>query len=215
MKTSSKIHSKNISDGQLFIVSAPSGAGKTTLVRMLLEKLSGMRLSVSHTTRAPRAGEEDGREYHFVDRKRFQEMVGCGDFLEWAEVHGNYYGTTSAAITAELAAGNDVLLEIDWQGAQQVRRRFPSLMGIFIMPPTLEELERRLRQRATDDIETISRRLAAAVAEMRHVDEFDYVIINDDLQTAVSGLCGIVHAARLRLSSQRARHADLFASLFS
>jgi len=215
MNPPQKIHSKSISDGQLFIVSAPSGAGKTTLVRMLLENLSGMRLSVSHTTRAPRTGEEDGREYHFVDRNRFQEMVGCGDFLEWAEVHGNYYGTTSAAITAELAAGNDVLLEIDWQGAQQVRRHFPLSTGIFIMPPTLEELERRLRRRATDDAETISRRLAAAVVEMRHVDEFDYVIINDDLQTAVAELRVIARASRLRLSSQRARHADLFASLFS
>ncbi len=199
--------------GQLYVVSAPSGAGKTTLVRMLLENISGICLSISHTTRAPRAGERDGREYHFVGSGHFKEMIARGDFLEWAEVHGNYYGTASTTVAAELAAGNDVLLEIDWQGAQQVRRRFPSLSGVFIMPPTLAHLEQRLRQRGTDSDETIARRLAAAVEEMRHVDEFDYVIINDDLQTATADLCGIVRTARLRLPCQRARHPGLFASL--
>ncbi len=199
--------------GHLFIVSAPSGAGKTTLVRLLLEKDPGIRVSISSTTRPPRTGENDGREYHFVDVQYFLEMVSRGDFLEWAEVHGNYYGTSRRWIEAEMTAGRDVLLEIDWQGAQQVRKAFPSAIGIFILPPSLEELKSRLSGRGTDSAETIARRIAAARDEMRHVDEFDYVIINDDLQQALGNLRSIVSATRLQYTTQRKRHSSLFATL--
>ena len=199
--------------GHLFIVSAPSGAGKTTLVRLLLEKDPGIRVSISSTTRPPRTGENDGREYHFVDVQYFLEMVSRGDFLEWAEVHGNYYGTSRHWIEAEMSAGRDVLLEIDWQGAQQVRKAFPSAIGIFILPPSLEELKSRLSGRGTDSAETIARRIAAARDEMRHVDEFDYVIINDDLQQALDNLRSIVSATRLQYTTQRERHSSLFATL--
>ena len=199
--------------GHLFIVSAPSGAGKTTLVRLLLEKDPGIRVSISSTTRPPRTGENDGREYHFVDVQYFLEMVSRGDFLEWAEVHGNYYGTSRHWIEAEMSAGRDVLLEIDWQGAQQVRKAFPAAIGIFILPPSLEELKSRLSGRGTDSAETIARRIAAARDEMRHVDEFDYVIINDDLQQALDNLRSIVSATRLQYTTQRERHSSLFATL--
>ena len=199
--------------GHLFIVSAPSGARKTTLVRLLLEKDPGIRVSISSTTRPPRTGENDGREYHFVDVQYFLEMVSRGDFLEWAEVHGNYYGTSRRWIEAEMTAGRDVLLEIDWQGAQQVRKAFPSAIGIFILPPSLEELKSRLSGRGTDSAETIARRIAAARDEMRHVDEFDYVIINDDLQQALGNLRSIVSATRLQYTTQRERHSSLFATL--
>ena len=199
--------------GHLFIVSAPSGAGKTTLVRLLLEKDPGIRVSISSTTRPPRTGENDGREYHFVDVQYFLEMVSRGDFLEWAEVHGNYYGTSRRWIEAEMTAGRDVLLEIDWQGAQQVRKAFPSAIGIFILPPSLEELKSRLSGRGTDSAETIARRIAAARDEMRHVDEFDYVIINDDLQQALGNLRSIVSATRLQYTTQRQRYSSLFATL--
>ena len=199
--------------GHLFIVSAPSGAGKTTLVRLLLEKDPGIRVSISSTTRPPRTGENDGREYHFVDVQYFLEMVSRGDFLEWAEVHGNYYGTSRHWIEAEMSAGRDVPLEIDWQGAQQVRKAFPAAIGIFILPPSLEELKSRLSGRGTDSAETIARRIAAARDEMRHVDEFDYVIINDDLQQALGNLRSIVSATRLQYTTQRKRHSSLFATL--
>ena len=199
--------------GHLFIVSAPSGAGKTTLVRLLLEKDPGIRVSISSTTRPPRTGENDGREYHFVDVQYFLEMVSRGDFLEWAEVHGNYYGTSRRWIEAEMTAGRDVLLEIDWQGAQQIHKAFPSAIGIFILPPSLEELKSRLSGRGTDSAETIARRIAAARDEMRHVDEFDYVIINDDLQQALGNLRSIVSATRLQYTTQRERHSSLFATL--
>ena len=199
--------------GHLYIVAAPSGAGKTTLVRLLLEKDAGIRLSISSTTRAPRPGEMDGREYHFVDVQSFLEMVSRGEFLEWAEVHGNYYGTSRHWIAGEMTAGRDVLLEIDWQGAQQVRKFFPEAIGIFILPPSLEALKERLSGRGTDSNETIARRIAAARDEMRHVDEFDYVIINDDLQLAQANLLSIVSASRLQYTTQRQRHSALFATL--
>jgi guanylate kinase len=199
--------------GHLYIVTAPSGAGKTTLVRMLLENDSGIRLSISYTTRAPRSGEQDGREYHFTDADTFRGMVGRGEFLEWAEVHGNYYGTSRLWIESEMAAGRDVLLEIDWQGAQQVRKLFPQAIGVFIMPPSMVELERRLTGRGTDSTEVITRRLAAAREEMRHVSEFDYVIINDELQRALGDLLSVVRASRLRLEVQRSRHSEIFAPL--
>ena len=199
--------------GHLYIVAAPSGAGKTTLVRMLLANDPGIHLSISYTTRAPRPGEADGREYNFVDLETFRGMVVRDEFLEWAEVHGNYYGTSQPWIAAEIAAGRDVLLEIDWQGAQQVRRHFPDAIGIFVLPPSLEELQRRLTGRGTDSAEVIARRLAAAQDEMRHVTEFDYVIINDELERALADLLAVVGASRLRLDSQRARHSRLFADL--
>lgn len=199
--------------GNLFVVAAPSGAGKTTLVRLLLEREPAVQLSISYTTRGPRPGEENGREYHFVAVDDFQRMISAGDFLEWAEVHGNYYGTSKKWIAGQLEAGRDVLLEIDWQGAQQVRKLFPAAIGIFILPPSMAELTRRLTGRGTDAAEVIERRLAAAEAEMRHVGEFDYVIINDLLDRALEDFCAIVRASRLGLAAQRARHAELFERL--
>jgi guanylate kinase len=201
--------------GTLYVVAAPSGAGKTTLVRRLLATESQIRLSISFTTRAPRPGEENGREYHFVDVDTFRGMIAHGDFLEWAEVHGNFYGTSKTWIENQLSAGSDVLLEIDWQGAQQVRALFPEAIGIFILPPSLEELERRLTGRGTDSPEVIARRLAAAQAEMRHIGEFDYAIINDELERALEDLCAVVHASRVRFNAQRIRHAALLARLLA
>ena len=199
--------------GNLFIVAAPSGTGKTTLVRMLLERDGGIRLSISYTTRAPRPGEADGREYHFIDVPAFHAMRENGDFLESAEVHGNFYGTSRPWILEQMAAGQDVLLEIDWQGAQQVRGLFHGSIGIFVLPPSVEELERRLRGRGQDSDEIIARRVAAALSEMRHVNEFDYVIINNKLPEAIEDLQTVVRAVRLRTASQLARHRALFSFL--
>lgn len=199
--------------GNLYVVAAPSGAGKTTLVRLLLEREAEVQLSISFTTRDPRPGEVNGREYHFVDTAEFRAMIDRHEFLEWAEVHGNFYGTSKKWIADRLAEGHDVLLEIDWQGAQQVRSLFPEAIGIFILPPSMEELTRRLTGRGTDSAAVISRRLAAAQAEMRHVGEFDYVIINDQLDQALDDLRAVVRASRLSFAAQRARHAALFARL--
>jgi len=196
--------------GNLFIVAAPSGAGKTTLVKMLLERDSGIGLSVSHTTRAPRPGEANGREYHFIDAAAFLAMRSRGDFLESAEVHGNWYGTSRRWIVKQMEAGRDILLEIDWQGAQQVRALFADSIGIFIMPPSVAELERRLRARGHDDEDVIARRVAAARDEMRHVGEFDYVIINSTLPEAIADLETVVRAVRLRTAAQLNRHRALF-----
>jgi guanylate kinase len=200
--------------GSLFIVAAPSGAGKTTLVRKLLEQDAAVQLSISYTTRPARSGEQNGREYHFVDAMQFRAMRERGDFLEWAEVHGNFYGTSRVWLSEQVNAGRDVLLEIDWQGAQQVRKQFPEAVGIFILPPSLAELERRLRGRGTDSDEVISRRLTAALGEMRHVDEFDFAIINNDLDEALKDLAAAVRAARLRGARQRARYPEVFAQIF-
>lgn len=199
--------------GDLYIVTAPSGAGKTTLVRHLLENDPGIRVSISHTTRTPRDGERDGIEYHFIGVQEFLDKIAKRDFLEWAQVHGNYYGTSTSGIETALHVGQDVLLEIDWQGAQQVRRVFPAAIGVFVLPPSLDELERRLRTRATDSDEVIARRVAAAREEMRHVDEFDYVIINDDLPRALHDLLAVVTASRLRSCVQRQRHPILFETM--
>ena len=196
--------------GNLYVVAAPSGAGKTTLVRLLLEQEAAVQLSISYTTRAPRVGEVNGREYHFVGATEFQAMIAREEFLEWAEVHGNFYGTSKKWIADQLAADRDVLLEIDWQGAQQVRKLFQQAIGIFILPPSMDELTRRLTGRGTDSAEVISRRLAAAQAEMRHVGEFDYVIINDQLARALDDLRAVVRASRLSFGAQRVRHAALF-----
>ncbi len=196
--------------GNFFIISAPSGAGKSTLTAKLLQHDKGVHLSVSYTTRAPRPGEVDGRDYHFVDQAAFMGMLAGGEFLESAEVHGNHYGTAEAWIRAERAAGHDILLEIDWQGAQQVRRIISDTIGIFILPPSIGELERRMRARGKDSEEVVRRRLAAAADEMSHAAEFEYVIINKDFEEACKDLIAVVRASRLALSRQLERHPDVF-----
>lgn len=201
--------------GTLFIVSAPSGAGKTSLVNALLSQTVGIELSVSYTTRAPRPGEIDGQHYHFVSRDEFLAMRARGDFLESAEVYGNFYGTSQRWISERMAAGSDVLLEIDWQGAAQVRRLFPDCQSIFILPPSLEALAARLSGRKQDSAETIAQRLAAARADISHVVEFDYVIINDKLDVALQELIAIVTAVRLQRKTQLARHAALIKELLT
>ena len=196
--------------GTLFVVSAPSGAGKTTLVKLLMERDALIRHSVSYTTRAPRPGEQDGREYHFIDVSEFEAMRGRGDFVEWAEVHGNFYGTSRVWLEERMRGGQDMLLEIDWQGAQQVRRLFPEAVTVFILPPSVAELERRLRNRGQDSEDVIQRRVAAALGEMHHVGEFDFAIINNDLRTAFDDLAAVVRTTRLRVASQMARQPELF-----
>ena len=196
--------------GTLFIVTAPSGAGKTTLVSGLLERDPLVRLSVSYTTRAPRTGEVNGQHYHFIDVQGFRALRDKGEFLEWAEVHSNYYGTSKRWLEEQIRAGRDILLEIDWQGAQQVRKVFPKAVGVFILPPSVEELERRLRGRGTDSEDVIARRVLAARGEMRHVAEFDYVIINENLPTAIEDLVAVVRASRLRYANQEARQPAFF-----
>ena len=183
--------------GDLFVVVAPSGAGKTSLVNRLLEVERDIRLSVSYTTRAPREGEVDGREYHFVSRSAFEAMIAAGDFLEHANVYGNYYGTSRKWIESELAGEHDVLLEIDWQGAMQLRKLFPRLVGIFILPPSIGELRRRLTARGKDSAEVIERRMASAREEISHVLEFEYIIVNEQFDVAVADLQAVVRAARL------------------
>ncbi len=195
--------------GNLFIVCAPSGAGKTSLVAELLKADPGIKLSVSYTTREPRPGEVNGREYHFVTKEKFEAMIEAGEFLESALVHGNHYGTSQAWIAEQRAAGNDILLEIDWQGAAQVRLVFPDAVGIFILPPSFDTLIARLNTRAQDAPEIITRRLSAARDEISHVAEFDYVIINDTFGDAVKDLVAVVRAQRLRLDAQTARHGGL------
>lgn len=200
--------------GTLFVVCAPSGAGKSTLVRLILENDPTLALSISYTTRAARLGEQEGREYHFVTTAQFTAMRVRGEFVEWAKVHGNYYGTSRLLLREQMKNGRDVVLEIDWQGAQQVRQLFPEAVGVFILPPTINELERRLRARGSETEEAISRRLSAAQDEMRHVAEFDYVIINNELQQALGDLLAAIRASRLRLARQQARHPELFSTLF-
>ncbi|MBV8466738.1 MAG: guanylate kinase [Burkholderiales bacterium] len=199
--------------GNLYVVTAPSGAGKTTLVLALLAAEPQVQLSVSYTTRAPREGEADGRDYHFVSREKFMEMVNHGDFLEHAEVHGNLYGTSQSWITDAISSGRDILLEIDWQGAQQVRKIFPDAIGIFILPPSAAVLEQRLRNRGKDSEEAIRQRLINAREEISHVDEFDYAIVNEHIDLAVRDIVGIVRAERCRLAKQSLRHGELIASL--
>ncbi len=196
--------------GTLFIVSAPSGAGKTTLVGRLLADDPKVRHSVSFTTRAPRPGEQDGREYNFIGVQRFLAMRERGEFAEWAEVHDNFYGTSRTWLEQRMQEGCDMMLEIDWQGAQQMRRQFPEAVSIFILPPSIAELERRLRGRGADSEDVIARRVAGALGEMRHVAEFDFVIINNDLDVALGELKAAVCASRLRFPRQRARHPDVF-----
>jgi guanylate kinase len=195
--------------GTLFIISAPSGGGKTSLVKALLETEHDVRLSVSYTTRPARTGEVNGRAYHFVAPAEFERMREAGDFLEHAVIYGNHYGTSRKWITEQLKRGSNILLEIDWQGAQQVRKLMSGTVSVFILPPSLEVLEQRLRGRSQDSPDAVARRLAAAREEIGHFVEFDYVIINDDFTRAAHDLVSIIRAERLTLSRQLARHADL------
>jgi guanylate kinase len=199
--------------GNLFVIAAPSGGGKTSLTRALLERERGIRLSVSYTTRMPRPGEEDGVDYHFVSADRFAALKDGNEFLEHAHVHGNWYATSATWLKAQVSAGQDVLLEIDWQGAAQVRALIPESVHIFVLPPSLESLKERLVRRGQDDAATIARRLAAAREEIRHCGDFNYVIINQEFATAVDDLSAVVRATRLRTAQQLVRHQPLIAQL--
>lgn len=199
--------------GILFIVSAPSGAGKTSLLRELVPADGQLVMSVSHATRAMRPGEQDGVHYHFVSVERFEALVAQGAFLEHARVFDNYYGTSEAAVRGQLAAGLDVVLEIDWQGAQQVRRRFPDAVSIFIAPPSIAALRDRLSGRGQDSAEIVDRRMADARSELSHFPEYDYLVINDDFDVALGELRAIVTAERLREPRQAVRFAGALAAM--
>jgi guanylate kinase len=199
--------------GNLFIVWAPSGAGKSSLIAALLEKDSSVRQSVSFTTRAPREGEIEGKHYHFVSRDVFQKMIIAGDFLEHAEVYGNFYGTSKQWIDHAMHNGFDVVMAIDWQGAQQVHKIFPEIIGIFILPPSLEVLRQRLTARGQDSAEVIERRLASAHEDMSHLGEFDYVIINNEFVDAASDLLAIFRSQRLKRKAQFKRNNDIISKL--
>lgn len=201
--------------GTLYIVSAPSGAGKTTLVTALVEQIDTLKVSVSHTTRAMRPGEVDGINYHFTSREQFLKQVGEGDFLEHAEVFGNLYGTSQSTVEQTLADGHDLILEIDWQGAQQVRRALPHARSIFILPPSREALQQRLSNRGQDADDVIAARMALATTEMSHYVEYDYIVINDDFQTALDELKSVLTGNRLTLARQQAVYHQLFADLLS
>ena len=199
--------------GQLFIVCAPSGAGKTSLVKALLENDKSISLSISYTTRSPRPGEVNGKDYHFVSTEAFKQMLERGDFLESANVHGNHYGTSQNWINQEISGGKNILLEIDWQGAAQVRKLVSNTIGIFILPPSLETLKQRLVARGQDSEEVIARRLRGAREEIDHVEEFDYVIINNVFEDAIADLVSIVRAEKLKLQVQLERHQKLINQL--
>lgn len=199
--------------GNLYIIAAPSGAGKTSLVKALLDADPLVKLSISYTTRQPRPGEVDGEHYHFVDETLFMQMLSEGDFLESANVHGARYGTSQTQVERILKAGNDLILEIDWQGAAQVRKLYPESIGIFILPPSIEALRQRLNNRRQDSEEVIARRVAAAREEMSHVAEFDYVTINDIFEVALHDLLAIIRAQRLKRDVQLRDHAALLEKL--
>lgn len=203
---------RNQPAGNVFLVTAPSGAGKSSLVNALLENDAGLQLSVSCTTRPPRDGEVDGRDYFFVSREQFEQMRGSNELLEWAQVHDNFYGTPRSPLAKALELGRDVLLEIDWQGAQQVRRMLPGVTGVFILPPSLDALESRLRARGKDSEEVIAKRMAAASSEIAHAHEFEYVIINQEFSVALHQLEQIVSSARLRYARQAVMNRALFDS---
>jgi guanylate kinase len=205
----------SIEAGTLFVVAAPSGAGKSTLVNALLERERAISLSVSHTTRPPRGGEQYGRHYYFVDRAEFEREIDEGVFLEHAEVHGNLYGTSRTTVQDLLGQGRDVLLEIDWQGAEQIRRSKPDCVSVFILPPSRAELERRLRGRGSDAPDVIERRLHNSRGEIAHAHEFDYIVVNDVFEQALGDLQAIVRAVRLRSSLQWQRHEGLIADLLA
>ena len=203
--------------GNLYILSAPSGAGKSSLINALLADLprNEARLSISHTTRNPRPAEEDGVHYYFTTHAEFEALIEKDHFLEWAEVFGNYYGTSLPMIEKSLEQGVDVFLDIDWQGARQIRQKVPNVKTIFILPPSREELKNRLVGRGQDSEETIAKRMAEAESEMSHYNEFDYVIVNDDFQQALAELKAILTAERLKLSSQEIRHKALIEQLLA
>lgn len=203
----------SLTAGSLFMVVAPSGAGKSSLVNALLEREPSIKLSISHTTRQPRPGEQHGREYFFTSTEDFLARRDAGEFFESAEVHGNYYGTSRTQIIEQMQAGTDILLEIDWQGAQQIKKQFPHAIGIFILPPSIQALEERLHKRGQDEPHVITRRILAAGGEIAHAPESEYVIINQDFATALSELTAIIKAARCRFAQQAARNASLFAQL--
>ncbi len=201
--------------GSLYIVSAPSGAGKTSLVGKLIQEDSRVVVSISSTTRDMRPGEENGVNYHFLSVDEFNEKVEQGDFLEYAQVFDNFYGTSKSSVEAQLNAGKDVILEIDWQGAQQVRKLMPQATSIFILPPSREELQRRLKGRGTDSQEIIDRRMKDAVSEMSHYDEFDYIVINNHFDTALKELLSIFCAKRLVANNQIEAHKNLIEGLLN
>ena len=199
--------------GNLIVVAAPSGAGKSSLVKALLELDSRLAVSVSHTTRQPRGQEQNGREYWFIDTSGFREMIARGEFFEWAEVHGNLYGTSRKAIEQRLMGGEDVVLEIDWQGALQIKQLFPHAVLIFILPPSWDELAQRLHRRGEDRAETIAKRLENARQEVAQARHFDFVIINSLFETAVFDLKTVVHSQRLKYAAQRRNRSQVFAAL--
>jgi len=201
--------------GQLYVISAPSGAGKTSLVKAMLAARSELVVSVSHTTRAPRSHETDGQDYHFVSTAQFQALVGRGAFLEHAQVFDNFYGTGREQVSARLEAGRSVLLEIDWQGARQIRQSVPECVSIFILPPSRQVLEERLRARRTDSDAVIARRLADAAADISHCPEFDYAVVNDRFEQAVAELLAIVDGRGGALSAKRPEISALLRSLLS
>lgn len=207
--------SQAVDQGTLYVISAPSGAGKTSLVAEMLRNDNKLGVSVSHTTRPMREGERNGVNYHFVSRDEFEAMIGRGDFLEHADVFGNYYGTSQVWVRETLATGQDVILEIDWQGAEQVRRLIPECVGIFIVPPSAEVLRQRLTGRGTDAPEVVERRLAEATDECSHAVEFDYLVVNDNFDVALADLLAIVRSQRLRMTAQQARHEVLLSRLSS
>ena len=202
-----------MSIGTLYIISAPSGAGKTSLVRALVDTMASVVISVSHTTRRSRPGERDGIDYHFISLQRFEEMVQAGEFIEHAQVFDNHYGTAKSTLESQLDQGKDVILEIDWQGARQVRELMPGCHSVFILPPSWHALEERLRNRAQDSQQTIDRRMRDAVEEISHFDEFDFLVINDEFDQALRELKAIFRTRRLRLEAQRLRHKELLEQL--
>jgi guanylate kinase len=201
--------------GNLFIISAPSGAGKSTLINALLKQDADMQLSVSHTTRSPRPGETDGVQYHFTDVSSFKQLIAQDQFIEWAEVFGNYYGTSKAALANKLAQGIDVFLDIDWQGARQIKQQLPFVTSIFILPPSVEALEQRLNQRGQDSAEVIAGRMAKARDEISHANEYDYWVVNDDLELAVQQFSGIIQSQRLKQQKQAIRQHKLLSGLLA
>jgi len=203
------------STGTLYVFSAPSGAGKTSLVKALLDRTNDIGVSVSHTTRKPRSGEEHGKDYNFVSQNEFRSLIGQSAFLEHAQVFDHFYGTSKTWVEQELQAGRDVILEIDWQGAQQIRQQMPEMIGVFILPPSREELLKRLTGRGTDSTDVIACRMLEAESEMSHYGEFDYLIINDDFDTALTELHAIVLARRQRTSAQSQKHQLLLDNLLN
>ena len=201
--------------GNLFIISAPSGAGKSTLINALLQQHADMQLSVSHTTRSPRPGETNGVQYHFTDIPAFKQLIAEDQFIEWAEVFGNYYGTSKAALADKLAQGIDVFLDIDWQGARQIKQQLPFVTSIFILPPSVEALEQRLNQRGQDSAEVIAGRMAKAQDEISHADEYDYWVVNDDLELALQQFSGIIQTQRLKQQKQAIRQQKLISGLLA